>query len=71
MYGRRHWRPTILAGVSVGLLGALTTFSTVTGELWTMLDAGDWSAFGSYAAASVFGGLTAAGAGVRLGRALR
>lgn len=71
MYGRRHWPPTLVAGVSVGLLGALTTFSTVSGELWGMLDAGDWSAFSSYTAASVLGGLLAAGAGVRLGRAVR
>ncbi|MGI9647958.1 MAG: fluoride efflux transporter FluC [Acidimicrobiia bacterium] len=71
MYGRRHWSPTLVAGVSVGLLGALTTFSTVTGELWGMLDAGDWSTFYSYTAASLLGGLVAAGTGVRVGRFVR
>lgn len=71
MYGRRHWRPMVVAGISVGLLGALTTFSTVAGELWGMFDAADWPALASYAVASALGGLLAAGAGVRAGRAVR
>jgi len=71
IYGRRHWRPTVVAGVSVGLLGALTTFSAVAGELWVMFDAGDWPELASYAMVSAVGGLLAAGAGVRLGTAVR
>ena len=71
IYGRRHWRPTLVAGISVGLLGALTTFSAVAGELWVMFDAGDWPELASYAMVSAVGGLLAAGAGVRLGTAVR
>ena len=69
MYGRRHWRAAAVAGVSVGLLGALTTFSTLAGEVWGQVDTGAWVGLASYLAASLLGGLVAAGAGIRLGRA--
>ena len=71
MVGRRHWTPLLLAAVSVGMLGALTTFSTLAGQLWEMQDAGRLQDVASYFAASVLGGWMAAVAGVRLGRALR
>ncbi|NNC93567.1 MAG: CrcB family protein [Acidimicrobiia bacterium] len=71
VYGRRHWRPDLMAGVTVGLLGALTTFSTLAGELWTQQDAGDWAGLTWYVAASIVGGLGAAVAGLRLGRVVR
>ena len=71
MYGRRHWPAVLIAGVAVGGLGALTTFSTLAGELWDFFDAGDWGAFAAYGLASVVGGGLAAVAGVRVGRALR
>ena len=71
MYGRRHWPAILIAGVAVGGLGALTTFSTLAAELWNFLDAGDWGALASYGLASVLGGGLAAVAGVRVGRAVR
>ena len=70
MYGRRHWPAAVMAGVAVGVLGTLTTFSTLAGEVWVLLDGGDWEALTSYLAASLVGGLVAAVAGIRLGRAL-
>lgn len=71
MYGRRHWPAVLIAGVAVGGLGALTTFSTLAGELWDYFNAGDWGALAAYGLASVVGGGLAAVAGVRVGRALR
>ena len=71
VYGRGRWSPALRAGVSVGVLGALTTFSTVTGEVWWLLDDGRSMAVAWYLAASVFGGVAAAVAGLRLGRSLR
>ncbi len=61
----------MMAGVAVGLLGAFTTFSTLSGELWDMLDQSDWEALGAYAAASVGLGGLAAWAGLRVGGMLR
>jgi CrcB protein len=71
VYGRRHWRPAVMAGVTVGLLGALTTFSTLAGELWSQQEAGDWGGLAWYALASIVGGLLAAVAGLRLGRVVQ
>lgn len=71
MAGRDHWPPLLMAAISVGLLGAFTTFSTLAGELWAMQDAGNWEAFVSYFASSVGGGWVAAVAGVRLGGSFR
>ena len=71
MYGRRHWPADLVAGVAVGLLGALTTFSTLAGELWDAVDAGEWATLASYGLASILGGGLAAVAGIRVGRAVR
>mgnify|MGYP001820737543 CR=1 FL=1 len=71
VYGRRHWPLPLMAGVTVGLLGALTTFSTLAGELWSQQQAGDWVGLAAYVAASGVGGLLAAVAGLRLGRVVR
>lgn len=68
MYAAGRWRPAVLAGVTVGLLGALTTFSTLAGELSDMAAAGDWPGLAAYGAISVVGGLVIATFGVRLGR---
>ena len=68
MYARSRWRPAVLAGVSVGLLGALTTFSTLAGELTDMAAAGDWPGMAAYGGVSLVGGLVVATAGLRLGR---
>lgn len=66
-----HWSPAVLGGMSVGLLGALTTFSTLAGELWGQQENGDWGALALYGASSIFGGLLAAIGGLRVGRSLR
>ena len=71
MYGRRHWPGALIAGVAVGGLGAFTTFSTMTGELWEFFDAGEWGTLALYGLASVVGGILAAVTGVRLGRTVR
>jgi CrcB protein len=71
MYGRRHWPPGLIAGVAVGGLGSLTTFSTMAGELWEVFDASDWGTLASYGLASVAGGGLAAVVGLRVGRAIR
>jgi len=71
MYGRRHWSPQLMAAVSVGLLGAFTTFSALAGEVWSLQDGGEWGRLASYGAATVVGGVLAALAGLRVGRTLR
>lgn len=71
MYGRRHWPAVVVAGVSVGVLGALTTFSTLAGEVWGQLDGNEWAPLAWYLATSLLGGVLAAVAGIRLGRSLR
>ncbi|NNL98582.1 MAG: CrcB family protein [Acidimicrobiia bacterium] len=71
VYGRRHWPAAVIAGVAVGLLGSLTTFSTMAGELWDAVDTGAWGILASYGLASVVGGALAAVAGIRIGRAVR
>ncbi len=68
---RRRWPPAMTAAVAVGFLGALTTFSTVTGQLWKMYEANDWDGALGYAGASLFGGVFAALTGIRLGRGIR
>ncbi len=68
---RRRWPPAMTAAVAVGFLGALTTFSTVTGQLWKMYQANDWDGALGYAGASLFGGVFAALTGIRLGRGIR
>jgi len=43
----------------------------MTGELWEFLDADEWGTLAAYGLASVVGGVLAAVAGMRLGRAVR
>jgi fluoride exporter len=45
--------------LGTGLCGALTTFSTMMAELLGMVEGGHWALAGSYAVASVAGGLAA------------
>jgi CrcB protein len=71
MYGRRHWSGVTVAGIGVGVLGAFTTFSTLAGETWVLLDEQRWAATVGYVAASLIGGVGAAIGGVRVGRAVR
>jgi len=59
-----------VAALGVGFLGAFTTFSTFSWETLTLLREDRLGAAAAYAAASVVGGLAAAGAGLLAVRAL-
>ncbi len=56
------WR----VGITVGFLGAFTTFSSFSWETARMLEDGDWARAGTYLAASVLGGLIAVFCGMRI-----
>lgn len=59
LHGREpapHYRRAFL---SVGICGALSTFSTMMLELLRMIDAGDWTLALGYTAASLAGGYAA------------
>ena len=57
-------------GITVGLFGAFTTFSTFSWESVRMLEDGEWTRGLLYVAASVLVGLAFMLAGMRLGDAL-
>jgi CrcB protein len=57
-----EWR----IGITVGFLGAFTTFSTFTFEAVRLIQDGEWARAGTYILASVLGGLLAIVAGMRL-----
>jgi fluoride exporter len=57
-----EWR----IGITVGFLGAFTTFSTFTFEAVRLMQDGEWARAGTYILASVLGGLLAIVAGIRL-----
>lgn len=50
--------------ITVGFLGAYTTFSTFSFEILTLIRAGDWWDAGTYAVLSVVGGLAFAALGI-------
>ncbi len=60
------WR----VGLTVGLFGAFTTFSTFSWETVRMLDGGEWRKAAVYVGASVLAGLLLMLLGMRLGDAL-
>jgi fluoride exporter len=57
-----EWR----IGITVGFLGAFTTFSTFSYEAVRLMQDGEWAPAGTYILASVLGGLLAIVAGMRL-----
>lgn len=61
-----EWR----IGLTLGFFGAFTTFSTFGWETAKLLEDGEWTKAGLYVGVSVFGGLLAVMAGMRLADAL-
>lgn len=57
-----EWR----VAVTIGFLGAFTTFSAFGWETLRMLEDAEWARAGLYAGASVIGGLLAVAAGIRV-----
>lgn len=66
----RHWSAAHTVPISIGYLGAFTTFSTFGYEAFTLLRADRVPAAAAYLAVSVVGGLLCVAAGWALGRAL-
>lgn len=66
----RHWSPEVSTPVTVGFLGAFTTFSTFAWEGVTLGRAERLAAAAGYAVLSVVLGLVAAVAGLRVGQSL-
>jgi fluoride exporter len=64
-----RWSPATTAAVTVGFLGAYTTFSTFGYETFSLLRADRFGAAGAYVALSLLGGLGAAALGFVAGRA--
>lgn len=65
---RPDWPPEWRSALVVGLLGALTTFSSFSLDTLRLLEAGQWLVAAGYLAASLFGGLGAAWLGLQLVR---
>jgi CrcB protein len=65
-----RWSPATATAVSVGLLGAFTTFSTFSYETVELVRTDRPAAALAYVLASLLGGLLAAAAGYALGRSL-
>lgn len=63
-----RWNPQASAAVTIGLLGAYTTFSTFGYETLTLIRTDRPVAAGLYVAASLAGGLAATAGGYVLGR---
>ena len=57
-------------GLTIGLMGGFTTFSTFGWDTVRMLNDGEWIKAVVYVAASVLGGIICMIAGMRLGNAL-
>ena len=70
MAGRGWLPPAVLTGISVGMLGSLTTFSTFAADLWE-LGGGEAPPLITYGAVTLIGGVAMALLGVRLGRWMR
>ena len=71
-YGLTHLSvpPDVRIGLTIGLMGGFTTFSTFGWESVRMLESGEWARALLYIGASVLGGLAAMMMGMRLGNTL-
>jgi CrcB protein len=65
--GRSHASPFLIPFVGVGILGAFTTFSVFSTEVFELARAGDWLVAIGYPVGSVAVGFVAALLGVRFG----
>jgi fluoride exporter len=65
-----HPHAELRPALTIGLLGAFTTFSTLSLETYRLLDRGHLVLAGAYAAGSFAAGLVAVSLGVALGRSL-
>ena len=65
-----HPHPAVRPALTIGFLGAYTTFSTLSLETYRLLDRGHLLLASAYAFGSLFAGLAAVTAGVLMGRAL-
>ncbi len=59
---------TLYSAISIGFLGAFTTFSALSIDLLRLLEEGHWIAVGAYGFGSLFGGLLFAWFGATLAR---
>ena len=71
-YGLSHisMSPDLRIGLTTGLMGGFTTFSTFGWDSVRMLEQGEWERALTYIGASVIGGLLAMMLGMRLGNTL-
>jgi CrcB protein len=70
LFTRHPDHPWLRPFLGTGVLGGYTTFSTFAVDVVRLADAGAWSVAVGYVLTSVAGGVLAAAAGVRLGRAV-
>jgi CrcB protein len=63
---QRDWSTETTTAITVGFLGAFTTFSTFSNETWTLLRTDRAGAALTYVAVSMIGGVVAAAAGYKL-----
>lgn len=63
-------QPGLRMFVTVGLLGALTTYSTFNLEVLHLMLAQRWATAGAYFGATVVGALVAGGLGIAVGRSV-
>lgn len=71
-FGLNHitMSPDLRIGLTIGLMGGFTTFSTFGWDTVRMLEEGEWAKASIYVGASVVGGLIAMMLGMRVGDAL-
>jgi CrcB protein len=65
-----HPHATFRPAITIGLLGAFTTFSTLSLETYRLLDRGHLALAAAYSVGSLAAGLAAVSLGVALGRTI-